>query len=199
VPIGRIYDAFDPESHRVYRRAMERSRGGLVTLADLVAALAERHPGCSELIGSSASFLRTDEIRYRERPHGTPQANSPELRAVLRRAYALAEGHPGVTRITPETLNAALVEAFTRPLRQRLSPGTALQDIPIGPASRGLGSRREAMPGPLSGASEDEVEEAVLELMRLWLKAQAIPAGTERDRALDQVAAVAQAIPRRLA
>jgi hypothetical protein len=94
VPLARVYDALDAEAYRTFRVAMRRSRGGVVRVDDLVAALAEIAPQSMETVFGLAS----DAIAALMRPPTTepdlvPMANEPALRTLLTDAYRRAIGH----------------------------------------------------------------------------------------------------------
>src|SRR6266536_3000686 len=81
--ISRIYSAFDEASHAVFRSAMTRSRGGVVRVDDLLAALAEYLPEAATCLGGR-------RFRPGTGPNLVPMANAPALRELLARAYRLA-------------------------------------------------------------------------------------------------------------
>jgi hypothetical protein len=165
LPICRVYDALDDDSHRVFRQAMSRSRGGVVRLGDLVGALVEFDP-----VAAAAALGLTEEETQelgrtpRTVPDRVPMANDPALRDLLRRAFALVRADCGGS-ITPGALLGAAV---------RGRPAPASPRPPAPPA-----------PHPHPPAGPEEVEET----LRGWLAAQALPAG-ERDEELRRLAAL---------
>ncbi|MCA9032083.1 MAG: hypothetical protein KDA66_14805 [Planctomycetaceae bacterium] len=109
--ISDIYAAFDAGAHQVFRGAMARSRGGLVRLNDLLAALVDSSSIPDELIPSQWRQLAALESNA---PWMTPMSNEPALRDVLRAAHALTES--GAEPITPTILfAAALARSQPRP------------------------------------------------------------------------------------
>lgn len=82
--ISRVYAAFDADSHRVFRSALARSRGGVLRLADLRSALA-------------------DEPMPAGPADVPPMSNEPAVREWLYRAY----GRAGTGPLTPTHLREA--------------------------------------------------------------------------------------------
>src|SRR4051794_37890055 len=109
--ISRIYTAFDPASHAVFRSAMALSRGGVVRVDDLLLALVEHVPEAAACLGGRP-------LRTASGPDLVPMANEPALRELLVRAFRLAGDGP----LTPSHLLDAVTSTRTSPLPARRSP-----------------------------------------------------------------------------
>lgn len=121
--ISEIYAAFDADSHQIFRAAMSFSRGGVVRVNDLLAALITSEFIPSDLIPDSwhhRSLSQNDDSWV------TPMSNEPALRVLLAKAYRLAaeatEQQPQITASILFTAGLLQVPAYPRPLR------TASQD-----------------------------------------------------------------------
>ncbi|MEQ8637464.1 MAG: hypothetical protein RJQ14_08870 [Marinoscillum sp.] len=120
--ISEIYAAFDADSHQIFRAAMSFSRGGVVRVNDLLAALMASEYIPSDLIPGSwhnRSLAQNDDFWV------TPMSNEPALRELLTKAYRLAaEATEQQPQITASILFAAgllQVPAYPRPLRAAVS------------------------------------------------------------------------------
>jgi hypothetical protein len=156
VPLARVYDALDAEAYRTFRVAMRRSRGGVVRVDDLVAALAEIAPQSMETVFGLAS----DAIAALMRPPTTepdlvPMANEPALRTLLTDAYRRAIGQP----VTPGHLLAALAQMRPLPAALARRPSAS---VAIAAPSR---------PRGLADLTDDEATAA----LGCWLAAQSLP------------------------
>jgi hypothetical protein len=159
IPLAHVYDAFDALAYRAFRVAMRRSRGGVVRIADLVAALAETQPertaAAFQLDRPAVNALARQPISDTDL---VPMANEPALRAILVDAYRRA----GERRVTPEHLLEALAPYRPMPPLARPVRNPDLNDA-LEPSS----------PARWDG-------EGAAEVLGRWLAAQSKP-GPERD------------------
>jgi hypothetical protein len=166
--ISRIYASFDDDCHRAFRRAMARSRGGVVRVEDLLAALAETLPQrTAAVLGLDAAAVAR---LARWRAVGLellPMVNEPALRLVLAEAHVRAADRP----ITPELLLQA-----------------AARSIPL---TREPCREATSTPAPrVVRASPSLTAETVQGVLSRWLEVQSWPAAA-RDRALQELARLA--------
>ena len=170
--ISRIYVAFDDDCYRVFRRAMARSRGGVVRVEDLLAALAETIPGrTAAVLGLDAAAVARLARPPVAGPDLLPMSNEPALRSVLAGAFAEADGRP----LTPTMLLRAVARspsAIRRPWREAVPAPTS---APV-----------RSPPPPVWPPPAD----AVQAVLRRWLEVQAWPAAA-RDSALQALAMLA--------
>lgn len=192
--ISQVYAAFDAASHRVFREAMARSRGGVVRVSDLVRALAERERAlCRQVLpeGWTAPAPPAGD----DRPL-VPMSNEPALRRLLARAYFIARSQPeAAVRISPSVLWAAvfverqasarvdLEEVFRR---LELSLPAECRAAPLVP--RPVAATRGETAGVLDKDSADELIDQVL---ARWLAFQALPGGPEKAAEAARIAALA--------
>lgn len=181
--IFEIYEAFTPESLRVFRAAMERSRDGVVRVDDLVIALAEHGPGVGvEVLGE-----------WRPSPHRpgerlVPMSNEPALREVLATAYRISAEQPSGDRlrITPAVLSAALFAGRHLPVPMPLAVIFERLGLDCPGWVGNSGPRRQAVPSPpppqtkpLDRGAADELMD---EILNEWLQMQTVPDGRDRNR-----------------
>lgn len=104
--IGEIYAAFDVDAHQLFRQAMALSRGGVVRVADLLAALCATEQIPRDQI--PASWV-TQIHRRPDEAWITPMSNEPALRELLVTAHRLAVSRSSDQRpvITPLGLLAS--------------------------------------------------------------------------------------------
>jgi len=170
--ISQIYVTFDDDCYRAFRRAMARSRRGVVRVEDLLAALAETLP---ERTTAVLGLDPTAIARLARPPHTgpdlLPMANDPALRSAFAAAYTQAAGQP----ITPTLLLRALAQFLptTRaPCRESAPTPPPRVVRPVPPAPR--------LPPTAN---------TVQAVLRRWLEVQSLPADA-RDSALQQMASL---------
>jgi hypothetical protein len=88
--ISQVYGAFDESAHGVFRAAMGKSRGGVLRVADLAAALWELDS--AEVAGLLPEGWRPNESprASQDRSRMTPMSNEPAVRQWLFDAYQMA-------------------------------------------------------------------------------------------------------------
>jgi hypothetical protein len=138
--IGQIYASFDAASTVVFQTAIAHSRGGVLRLADLHAALATQQELVSlEQVPSSwqRNGLPHESAESRQRP----ATNEPAVRELLISAWQVAMAlTPDSPLITPQVLCATALARSARPqlnptdvFRQQIAPRSG-QSLSIRPA-----------------------------------------------------------------
>lgn len=193
--ISQVYAAFSDESHYVFQAAMARSRGGVVRVQDLLAALFARHADVGRVVLPERWQLPASGIQLNGDPL-VPMANEPALRDVLRAAYLIAQAQPSSngTTVTPTALWAAVI--VTRQTYCQLTPRQifARLDLCCPSFVRMTTDRRGLPPQPESSASRMEPEtlpnqrDLIDVVLARWLAVQALPKGSERDHEIAQIA-----------
>lgn len=202
--ISQIYAAFSSASHAVFQQAMANSRGGVVRVEDLLAALIARDAeiGCHVLPGG----WRPPTVgRAADRDHLTPMANEPALRELLRTGLLIAQAQPDreATEITPAVLWAAMVlsrriccglghEELFRRLELRcpswLSTPVCLAP-PRATPQPAMSQPAASQPAPTVRRIEQLFDERALVdvILERWLAVQGWPVGVERDAELARI------------
>ena len=167
--ISRIYAAFDDDCYRAFRRAMARSRGGVVRVEDLLSALAETIPDrTAAVLGLDAAAVARLARPPVAGPDLLPMSNEPALRSVLAGAFAEADGRP----LTPTMLLRAVARSLAAARQPWRRPDPPAASAPVRPSQ------------PAADPPTPAVVEAVL---RRWLAVQSWPAA-DRDSALQTLA-----------
>jgi hypothetical protein len=170
--ISEIYAAFDDACYGLFRRAMARSRGGVVRVADVLAALAEMLPErTATVLGLEPAAVACLAREPATAPNLLPMSNEPGLRSALACAYVEAEGRP----ITPLLL--LQVVARSRRQARRIRPEAVTPPCPL-PVRHP--EPRLCLPPPA---------DSVQTVLRRWLEVQSW-LGAARDRALQQLASL---------
>ena len=167
--ISLIYASFSQETQRVFRRAMEVSRGSVVRVADLLLALWELARGdAGELVAADwQPFRRTDSTEA----WLTPMSNEPALRELLEAAYRLQLSvDPKV--ITPSRLWEAAAQSGHLPRRR----GATLKNAPA------VQQQETPIQSILLNATP-----TVGQIVQEWLNANAETVFSERSRLLGQL------------
>jgi hypothetical protein len=167
--ISQIYAAFSPESYSIFRTAMGYSRGGVVRVADLLAALRERLPDAAEPLRDWRRPLASGEVLL-------PMTNEPALREALAQAYALANGgaltpahllHAALATLRPITLNLRPAQSVVSPERVR----------PTQPAQGATAEAVEALLAQWLALQEAPEPECRAELNRLAVRVSSLASG----------------------
>lgn len=202
--ISQIYGAFDEASHTIFRRAMRRSKGGVVRVADLATALADVVPDICRGVFPPRLLVVPAAVD----PQDVPMANEPALRDLLRQALLLGAEQRGVEEpaITPAVLVAALALRNplyrVRPLAEVfqtlglvLPPGfqPSPELVPCHWASPVLRHDRSSAHVPAEVAN---IEGLVLDILEKWLDAQDLPSGEARGKKLEVCASLASGLKR---
>lgn len=170
--ISEIYAAFDDACYALFRRAMARSRGGVVRVQDLLAALAEMLPERAAIVlglepAAVASLARPPATA----PNLLPMSNEPALRSALASAYAAADGRP----ISASLLLEVVARSRTAARWSRTEAVVATCPSPV--------RHPEAWP------CRPPTAESVQGVLRRWLDVQSWSADA-RDQALQQLASL---------
>ncbi|MEZ6044241.1 MAG: hypothetical protein R3C11_01375 [Planctomycetaceae bacterium] len=168
--ISEIYAAFDAESHQIFRTAMSLSRGGVVRVDDLLAAIC-----CSGIFAQDLfpeTWVRRSQQRSQQ-PWMTPMSNEPLLLRYLTDAFHLATNVDNQSAtITPRILFAVGFLSCAGLNLSGYNLTSALLDSPESVArevERTLANRRRAAPVEKSTCVEQSDEEAIDDYFTRWI------------------------------
>src|SRR5262249_28662683 len=154
---------------------MMLSRGGVVRVGDLVAALREQEPELAERLLSRRSLTVRPPLATSVEGDCVPMANEPARRELLRHSYELAHTSFGATqaRITPASLIGALVSS---PAQFPGSPPSVHRDTP--PACP-TAPNRAASPVGSPAREPADLESLVAMILDHWLAARRLSEGND--------------------
>ncbi len=194
--ISQVYAAFDAASHRVFREAMARSRGGVVRVGDLLHALVElERAACGDVLPER--WAAPPPAWGDDRPL-VPMSNEPALRCLLATAFRIARAQPGADRptISPAVLWAAVFVERRASARVDLEEVFSRLGLAIPPELRGPPEARPPVPSPAArpAPAPRPADEMIDEVLTRWLALQALPAGPQRDAESARIAVLTRQI-----
>ena len=206
--ISQIYSAFDSDSHRVFRRAMSLSRGGVVRVNDLILAIVQlnlppRHPELAAPAALVRELAGAGLPRSREEACQVAMSNEPALREILQRAWRIASGQPN--RSAPQITSGCLAAAvMVNRGRDRRSVEETFQQLGLhlpsdsthetaGQGTPAVSSTQSALQHPESVTADDS-SRLIKDVLVRWMTLQSLDDAAERTRATSELAKLVKRI-----